>query len=59
LLTFRPNKKLSSWDHSKIKVRFNICSKACNLEITDAEEDDVFCVGEQGSTGRAESKIGF
>jgi hypothetical protein len=41
-------------------VNVTTSSKACNLEITDAKEEDfVFCVGEQESRGLAESKIGF
>jgi putative intracellular protease/amidase len=41
-----------------MKVTTN--SKAFNLKITDAKEEDVvFCVGEQGSTGLAENTIEF
>jgi hypothetical protein len=41
-------------------VKVTASSKACNLEITDAKEEDVvFCVGEQGSRSRAESTVGF
>jgi len=41
-------------------VKVTTSPEICNLEITDAKEEDVvFCVGEQRSIGLAKSTIGF